>query len=88
MKTYDRYILILASVLLSTTVIMAAAGEVRLDIYFSIYLIETLTLTELYIYLNPKAKRGLKAVNYVLFAGFLLIVAVEVVKIIWGITIL
>lgn len=88
MKIYNRYILILASVLLATTVIMAAAGEVHLDIYFSIYLIEVLALTELYVYLNPKAKRGLKAVNYVLFAGFLFIVAVEIIKIIWGIKIL
>ena len=88
MKIYDRYILILASILLATTVIMAAAGEVRLDIYFSVYLMETLTLTELYTYLNPKAKRGLKAVNYVLFAGFLFIVSAEIMKLLWGIKIL
>jgi hypothetical protein len=88
MKIYDKYILILASLLLATTVIVAAIGEVRLDLYFSIYVIEALVLTELYVYLNPKAKRGLNKVNYALFAGFLVIVAAKVAEILWGIKLL
>ncbi len=88
MKIYDKYILILAGLLLATTVIVAALGEAQLDLYFSIYVIEALVLTELYVYLNPKAKRGLNKVNYALFAGFLVIVAAKVVEILWGIKIL
>jgi hypothetical protein len=88
MKIYDKYILILASLLLATTVIVAAIGEVRLDLYFSIYVIEALVLTELYVYLNPKAKRELNKVNYALFAGFLVIVAAKVAEILWGIKLL
>jgi len=88
MKIYDKYILILASLLLATTVIVAALGEARLDLYFSIYVIEAMVLTELYVYLNPRAKRGLNRVNYGLFAGFLVIVAAKVVEILWGIKLL
>lgn len=87
MEIYDRYIIILASLLLATTVIFAFAGEARLDLCFSVYLIEALVVTELSIHLNPKAKRGLNHVNYILFAGFALIVAAKVVEIIWAINI-
>lgn len=85
MKIYDHYILILASLLLGTTVIFAALGETRLDLCFTIYLIEALVLNELFIHLNPKAKRGLNTVNCVLFPVFLFIVAAAVTEIIWGI---
>ena len=78
----------LASLLLVSTIILAATDEARLDLYFSIYLIEALVLTELYIYLNPRAKRALSTVNYVLFGGFLVIVAAKVVEILWGIKLL
>ena len=88
MKIYNRFILTLASTLLATIVIMAVAGEAKLSLYFTIFIIETLILTELYIYLNPNAKRGLNAVNYILLVGFLFIVANEVIRIIWGIKIL
>lgn len=88
MKIYDYYIVILASLLLITTVIMAALGETRLDLYFTIYLIETLVVNELFVYLNPKAKRSLNAVNYVLFTGFLFLVAAEVIEILYGIKLL
>lgn len=84
MKLYDNYIIVLASLLLTTTVIFAVLGETRLDLCFTVYLIETLILNELCVYLNPRARRSLNAVNYVLFAGFLVIVAAKVVDIIWG----
>jgi len=84
MKIYDNYIIILASLLLITSVIFAVLDETRLDLCFSVFLIEALVLNELCIYLNPKAKRSLNTVNYVLFAGFALIVANKVIEIIWG----
>ena len=88
MRAYNRYILFLALLLLSTTIILSMAGENRLDLYFTIYIIESLVLNELYIYLNPKARRGLNRVSYMLFAGFPLIVALKVVEILWGMKIL
>ena len=81
MKIYNRYILWLASLFLLTTVILAAFGQQQLDLYFSVYLIEGLALTELFVYLNPRARRGLNWVSYLLFAGFLGIVTAEVIRI-------
>jgi len=84
-KIYDNYILILASLLLSTSVILTVLNETRIDLCFSIFLIETLVLNELCICFNPKAKRNLNRVNYILFAGSSFIVAAKVTEIIWGI---
>lgn len=85
MKIYDYYIIILASLLLATVVILAALDETRLDFYFSVCFIETLVLNELCIYFNPETKKKLNIVNYILFAGFLFIVMAKVVEILWGI---
>lgn len=84
MKIYDNYIIILASLFLTTTVVFALLDETRLDLCFTVYLIETLVLNELCIYLNPRAKKQLNSVNYVLFAGFLAIVVAKVIDIICG----
>lgn len=81
MKIYNSYILTTAIVLLLTTVILVATGQNSLDIYFTVYTIETLVITELNVYFNAKARRGLTSVSALLFAGFLVIVAIHVLKI-------
>lgn len=81
MKIYNSYILTIASLLLLTTVILAAMGQESLDIYYSIYIVEVLIITELYTYFNAKARRGLNLVSTVLFVGFLIIVSSQVIKI-------
>jgi len=81
LKIYNSYILTTAIVLLLTTVILVATGQNSLDIYFTIYTIETLVITELNVYFNAKARRGLTSVSTLLFAGFLVIVAIHVLKI-------
>jgi hypothetical protein len=81
LRIYNRYIISLALLLSLTTVIMAAYGQNRLDVYFTVYLIETLALTEIYVYLTPKARKGLNLITGVLFIGFVGIVAFEVYRI-------
>ncbi len=81
MKIYNSYILIVAILFLLTTVILVATGQNSLDIYFIAYLIEALIVTELYVYFNAKARRGLNFVSAILFGGFLFIVALQVIKI-------
>ncbi len=81
MKVYNSYILIIAILLLLTTVILVAMGQNTLDVYYSIYIIEALIVTELYVYFNTKARRGLNLVSAILFGGFLFIVSLEVIKI-------
>ena len=81
MKIYNNYILTIAILLLLTTVILIALGQNSLDVYYNIYVIEALIITELYAYFNAKARRGLNFVSAILFAGFLFIVFLEVIKI-------
>ena len=81
MKIYNNYILIIALLLLLTTIILIATGQNSLDIYYTIYIIEALIVTELYVYFNAKARRGLNLVSAVLFGGFLLVVSLGVIKI-------
>jgi len=80
-KIYNNYILIIAVLLLLTTVILVAMGQNSLDIYYTVYVIEALIVTELYVYFNAKARRGLTMVSTILFGGFLVVVSLQVIKI-------
>ena len=81
MKIFNSYILTIAILFLLTTVILTALEEDSLDVYYIIYIIEALAVTELYVYLNAKARRGLGMVSLLLFGGFLVIVSLEVIRI-------
>lgn len=85
MRIYDNYIILLTSLLLGTTIIFALMKETRLDLCFSVNLIVCLVVNELFIYLNPKAKKGLNKVNYLLFSGFAFIVASNIAEILWNV---
>jgi hypothetical protein len=56
-------------------------GQNALDVYYTIYIIVALVVTELYVYFNAKARRGLNLVSAILFGGFLVIVSREIIKI-------
>ena len=81
MKIYNGYILIVATLLLLTTVILVAMGQERLEIYCIAYIIEALIVTEIYVHVNTRARRGLILVNNFLFGGFLVILSIQVIKI-------
>ena len=81
MKIYNSYILITALVLLLTTTILIATGQTSLNVYYIAYIIEALIITELFVYFNAKARRGLTFISAVLFGGFLLIASLEVIRI-------
>ena len=81
MKIYNSYIVTIALLLLLTTIILIAIGQNSLDIYYSIFIIEALVVTELYVFFNTKARRGLNLVSAILFVGFLAIVSLQVIKI-------
>ena len=78
MRAYNRYVLSLAVVLLLTTLALVAAGVQKLADYYTLYVLEALVITELFVYFNRRARRGLTLVSIVLFAGFLAIVAARV----------
>lgn len=81
MKIYNNYILLIAVLLLLTTVILVAVGQNSLGVYYTVYVVEALIITELYVYLNAKARRGLSLVSSILFGGFLVVASLQVIKI-------
>jgi len=82
---YNRYVLIMALLFSITSIIFAIVDVSNLSLCLTIYAIESLILTELFIYLNPKSRQNLNRVNVVLFGLFLALVALEVVGILTGI---
>ena len=81
MKVYNSYIVTVAIVLLLTAVILIATGQDALDTYYTIFIIEALIITELYAVFNSKARRGLAFTSGLLFAGFLIVIGIQVIKI-------
>jgi hypothetical protein len=81
MKIYNNYVIAVASLLLLTTVILTAIGISSLDVYYTLYVVEALVVTELYVYFNFRARRSLTIVSVVLFAGFMVIVLSAALKV-------
>ena len=81
MKIYNSYILSLAILLLATTVILVALGQESIEVYYVLYILEAIMVTQIYVHLNVKARRGLNSVGVLLFAGFALIVVKKIVAI-------
>jgi hypothetical protein len=80
-KVYNRYILSVALLLLLTTIILVGTGQGSLDIYYTVYVLEALVITELYAYFNNKARRGLTYVSTMLLGGFVIGLCFQVFKI-------
>lgn len=80
MKIYNRYILTVALLLLLTTVIMIVLGQNALDVYYTVYIMEALVTTELYVYFSNKARRGLGLVSAILFGGLIFVISLQVIN--------
>lgn len=81
MKMYNHYILTVSLSLLLTTIVLLATGQNSLDKYFTVYVIEALAITELYVHLNNKARRGLTYVSTILFGGFAIALCLQIINI-------
>ena len=80
MRIYNNYILTVAMLLLVTTPILVAMGQNSLEIFYTVFIIEALVVTELYVYLSGKVRRQLNLVSAILFGNFSLIVLANIVK--------
>jgi len=84
LRTYNRYILYLAIAGGVLNTALAFAGQEDLGVYLAVNVIAYLVITLLYVYLNPRARRALDTIGYILFSGFLVVVAIEVAGILSG----
>ncbi len=81
MRIYNSYILTVAAVLLLTAVIMIASGIGTISLYYIIYVLEALIITELYVHFSVRARHSLGRIELLLFAGFLVFLSAEVIRI-------
>lgn len=82
MRIYNRYIITVSTLLLLTTVILIALSQTSLDVYYTVYVIEALVVTELYIYFSAVTRLALNRVSAILLGGFILVLFVQLLKII------
>jgi len=80
-KIYNHYIISVTSLLLLSTVILAAIGINSFSVYYVIFVVEALVVTELFIYFNHRVRRGLSAIGFLLFAGVIAVASIEAVKV-------
>jgi hypothetical protein len=84
LRIYNRYIFLLVVAFSSIDISLAFLGQNDLVNYFVINIIAYLVITLLFVYLNPKARMALNTISVVLFAGFIVIVALKVTEILSG----
>ncbi|MBN1857529.1 MAG: hypothetical protein JW846_11330 [Dehalococcoidia bacterium] len=84
MSIVDRYVCFLSILVLGTAVVFVWAGETRLDLCLSVYIIETLALNQLFVWLSDRARNSLAWVERVFVVCFAVIVIAEMVRIITG----
>ena len=84
MRIYNRYVVYLALSACLINTLLAFWGQKDLGVYFTVNVIAYLVITLLYIYMNPRARRALDTIGYVLFGGFMVIVTLKVMEILAG----
>lgn len=84
MTITDRYVIVLATLLLGTSVVFGWTGETRINLYVSVFVIETLVVNQLFVWLNRRARAALSVVERILVVCFAAIVVAEVVRILSG----
>jgi uncharacterized membrane protein len=81
MSITDRYVMVLAALLLGTSVVFAWSGETRLNLFISVYIIETLAVNQVFVWLSEGARAALRVVERILVACFAVVVISEIVRI-------
>lgn len=66
-----------------SNVTMIALGQRNLDVYFAVLVIVSLVTTLLYAYFSPKTRKALNAIGVTFVAGFLVIVALKIIDILY-----
>jgi hypothetical protein len=84
MSITDRYVVVLAAMLLGTSVVFAWTGETRLNLFVSVYIIETLAVNQVFVWLSERARSALRVVERILVVCFAVVVITEIVRILAG----
>jgi hypothetical protein len=81
LRTYNKLIVSLVLAFALINALLAFFGQNDIAIYFIASAIVYLIITLVYVYLNPRGRTALNSLSAVIFAGFLVIVALKVIEI-------
>jgi hypothetical protein len=81
LRIFNKLIVTLALAFGIINLALAFAGQKDIEIYFVANAVVYLIITLLYTYFNPRARGALNAMSAVIFAGFIVVVAIKVMAI-------
>jgi hypothetical protein len=81
LRIFNKLIVTLALAFGIINLALAFAGQKDIEIYFVANAVVYLIVTLLYTYFNPRARGALNAMSAVIFAGFIVVVAIKVMAI-------
>jgi len=81
LRVFERYLLSLSLTYSLTTVLLSFYAASTLDLYVSVYIVEYFILTLLNSPLKPQTQKVTNILGYILFAVFIVIVALKVLEI-------
>lgn len=81
MRVFNRLIITLALAFGLINIVLAFTGQDDIGVYFIANSLAYLIITLLYVHLYPRAKAALNGLSLVIFAGFMVIVALRVIEI-------
>lgn len=87
MRPQERYLLSLA-ITYTVTNFLLALNSASLDLYVSVFIVEYFILTLLNSPLYPKAQKITNLIGYALFGVFIAIVALKVLEILGGVSLI
>ena len=84
MRIYNKYAISLVLACCALNTLLAFLGQNDLGIYLAINVVAYLSITLLYVYFNPRARRALNSVAAVLFTSFVVIVVLKIMDVVSG----
>jgi hypothetical protein len=81
LSIYNRYLIFLVLVSCLIDIFLAFVKQNDIAVYFTLNVIAYLTITMLFIFFSPKTRRILSVVSVVYLAGFMVVVALKILRI-------
>ena len=83
MRIFDRYLIFLVLVSCLLDIFLAFVKQNDIAVYYTANVIAYLTITVLFVFFSPKIRRMLSVVSAVYLAGFMIVVALKMLRIMY-----
>ena len=83
MRIFDRYLIFLVLVSCLLDIFLAFVKQNDIAVYYTANVIAYLTITVLFVFFSPQIRRMLSVVSAVYLAGFMIVVALKMLRIMY-----